>query len=142
MNINANELKEFWQWCGLTHKLHSDGETEYWYKEGKLVTFRCPAGLSGGAIPLTLNNLFMLAVPKISSRPEIQFKTGYPFSNSLRCEIWTNLPSGNIQSVEYDYIVKTGTVWDDSHYAMALYYAIDKLRCTRELELLASTNLD
>ena len=63
--VNQEEPKEFWEWCGLVFKSRdvSYGEPAFapshgWYNsDGQLVGFATPR--------LTLDNLFRWAVPKV-----------------------------------------------------------------------------
>ena len=64
------QLKEFWEWCGLTHKRNKDG-TLIWYDlGGHFIAF--------GYILLDLNNLFKYAVPKISDKWQVSISIKLP----------------------------------------------------------------
>lgn len=51
------QIKEFWEWCGLTHRKMKGG-FNYWYNAtGLLESIFTP--------PIDLNNLFKYAMPKL-----------------------------------------------------------------------------
>jgi len=70
---------------------------------------------------LSLDNLFQLAIPRICDKPEIRFRQGYPFMNTLHCLVLTHLPSGCTQS--YESHVKSRAFCEKS-CAEALYKTI------------------
>ena len=73
---SESEIKEIWEWCGLTTK--SDNELTYWYRpDGSLIGY----GYNNWCPEPDLNNLFRYAVPvfikKIMAEQECSSDVAY-----------------------------------------------------------------
>ena len=112
--VNQEELKEFWEWCGFERY-------RYQGNERTLMRWKYPDGSRNYVTPnLDLNNLFKWAVPK------------------LRPEVIRLVPITGIKEVG-DYGLRWGCIltpegWGDNvsvisdSPAQALYEAIQKVR--------------
>ncbi len=67
------QIKEFWEWCGLTEKLETGDTYHCWYKDEVLV-FQYYHFMDS----VDLNNLFKYAVPKLDeySAPSVEYAMG------------------------------------------------------------------
>ena len=72
--------------------------------------------------PVCLESLFNCVVPRLSSKGDVRFRMGYPFLNTLRCEVWTHLPNGHVQQYVYD--LHGVPSFSDVYCALALFWAV------------------
>jgi len=70
------QIKEFWEWCGLYKDLATDGE-RHWFKDEEIVS---PVDNNGDPT-IDLNNLFEWAVPKLEQQ---KFRMMITYNNIRR----------------------------------------------------------
>lgn len=125
------ELREFWEWCGLVEEV--DGEYHMWYKDGSLVC----SGYQYRIPEPNLDNLFKYAVPKAIKKYQRTWSDGttlpvklkisfiWCYGTPYKREHWVCLlsePSGTYQEDDIDY------EGSGNDHAQALYQALNKLR--------------
>jgi hypothetical protein len=64
MKPNEEQIKKFWEWCGLKEEEATDGET-YWFDGDTPLYLICELAWEGYP-RINLNNLFRWAVPKLN----------------------------------------------------------------------------
>ena len=70
--LKDKELEDLWEWCGLKYEVKNG--FEYWYDcNGNFMAY-CLPGQVASIIPVTLDNLFKWAVPRVKADiPELKW---------------------------------------------------------------------
>jgi hypothetical protein len=113
MKPTEEQIKKFWEWCGLYKDLATNGE-RYWFMGEEIVS---PTNEEGNPI-IDLNNLFKYAVPKLIA-------TGH----------WLGMITTQLSSdTQYTFAIYVEKYKDKAEHeasdkdpALALFWAISKV---------------
>ena len=106
-NLTKEEIKEFWEWCGIKYMKHQGQEG--WIRPDIDFAFSSPPAID-------LNNLFRYAVPKV-----LYCRLSYRGREDYVAEV-SNIPSQDIDHICGDSVFRV-----NKDPALALFRAIQEV---------------
>jgi len=113
--LKDKELEDLWEWCGLKYEVKNG--FEYWYDcNGNFMAY-CLPGQVASIIPVTLDNLFKWAMPKLGGTEvfcDVDFRFNKDYDLNWQVYLATQYKDDLVAGADTP--------------AQALYLAIQKVR--------------
>ncbi len=127
--MDERELnKKLAEWAGFTYKFGGEWNyeryksTNAWWESPKEDKFRDVPNFAQ-----SLDACFQWLVPKFGNRVEVKFRHGYPYMDTLTCEVWRHPKENDGKNVMEEVYIPTTTSNPPDYFAVALCLATEKL---------------